>query len=218
VCRDLPQERSAIDLVRSRATPTVNGAQLIAGPSKFYVVGVAIKNEVISARLTALYTGATPGLLTGIAWHESSYRQFTSFKHPKYGLQASWPLENPATTQHPRGDFIGLMQVPFSTATAWDWYENTRKGLEVFQEHLRIARVVEDRIRAKFPDLPALTGEQRENMALAGYSGHLGKYLTDPTRQYYIPSADGRRWEENHARQQGGIDYVAITRYEIGKH
>jgi hypothetical protein len=197
------------------ASSTVNGAQLTAGPSKFYVVGVQIADPVISARLTGLYSGATTGLFKGIAWIESNYRQFASFTHPKYGVPSLWPVENYATTRAPRGKYIGLMMTPFSTATAWDWYENTLKGLQVFEEHLRIARVVEDRIRAKFPNLPALTGEQRENMALAAYSGQVVN-LTDQTRQYYIPSADGRRWEDN-PRQTGGIDYATKVRAEINK-
>ena len=148
------------------ASSTVNGAQLTAGPSKFYVVGVQIPDPVISARLVGLYAGATTGLLKGIAWIESNYRQFAPFKHPKYGVQSLWPIENYATSRAPRGKYIGLMMTPFSTPTAWDCGEHAQ-GLQVFQEHLRIARVVEDRIRAKFPNLPALTGEQRENMALA---------------------------------------------------
>ncbi len=152
------------------ASSTVNGAQLTAGPSKFYVVGVQIPDPVISARLTALYTGITPGLFKGIAMVESNYRQFKSFKHPKYGVQTFWPLENGATHKVRAGEYIGLMMVPFSTPTAWDWYENTNMGLVTFQEHLRIALVVEGRIHAKYPSLPALTEEQRENMALSTYN------------------------------------------------
>jgi len=50
---------------------------------------------------------------------------------------------------------------------------------------------------------------------LAAYSGQVVN-LTDQTRQYYIPSADGRRWEDN-PRQTGGIDYATKVRAEINK-
>ena len=92
-----------------------------------------------------MYAGATPGLLKGIAYHESTYRQFGTLKHPAYrraGAVATRELRDPAS---PKRQVIGLMMVDYSTATAWDWYENTIKGLQTLQEHLRIARVVEDR-------------------------------------------------------------------------
>src|ERR1700688_2513541 len=99
-----------------------------------YVVGSPIPNSQITTQLTNVYQpgfqGFTPNLLCHIAVQESGYAQFIT--KTLYGVSARWPVENGATSKVPAGSYIGLMQVPVTMTTAFDWVQNTIAGNGVF--------------------------------------------------------------------------------------
>ena len=183
----------------------------------FYVVGSAISATDVTARLQGLYShGATPRLLTGIAFRESSYHQFVS--RDKYGHVALWPNES----SQDGGSHVGLMQVGTGTSSgvsgaqgvknAWDWQENTKFAADLFDEKLRIAAARERRARQQNHGLRALTALEIENWAVLLY----GPYpLNGP---YYIVATqpDGSvDWAVNSAGNPLGIGYVNSIRANI---
>lgn len=168
----------------------------------FYVVGDAIPDNEITARLLALYVhGATPRLLTGIADKESTYRQFAS--RSKYDKQALWPVES-----YDGGSHIGLMQMPSTVPHAWDWLVNTQDAATLFREKLRIAASLERRTIQAHRGLRRLTAVESENMALVLYGPHAAAGLDN---QYYraVQRADGSHdWVVNTANNPGGVSYA----------
>jgi hypothetical protein len=167
---------------------------------EFYVVGVAIPNDAITARLSALYSGATFNLLTGIADEESDYRQFAA--RTLYGVNTRWPLES-----YDGGSHIGLMMVPVTFTDAWDWIANTQKGAEIFADKLATAGRIETAIRTRNPGLRVLTSSELEHMALVLYGPHGS---ADRSRQYYVPAPtpSGIDWIRNTIGNQAGVEYA----------
>lgn len=176
-----------------------------------YVVGDALSETEITARLTAVYAhGATPRLLTGIAARESTYRQFSL--RTKYGRQALWPLES----AEDGGSHIGLMQVYSSgaqgVANAWDWLENTSQAANLFDEKIRIARSLERRIIQAHRGLRKLTDIETENMALTLY-GPSAKPRLDQQYYWVTQRADGTYdWIFNTADNAAGVAYADDVR------
>jgi len=184
----------------------------------FYVVGTPIPDANVTARLVSLYAdGATPRLLTGIAYKESTYRQF--FTKTKYGKSAPWPNES-----YDGGSHVGLMQVATSGSTisgsqgvsnAWDWQANTKFGEALFREKLALALSRENAMRASRPSLRALTGVERENMALLLYGPYSSGLIL---RQYYVPApapGGGLQWVVNTNGNAAGVQYADQVRSSI---
>jgi hypothetical protein len=171
-----------------------------------YVVGTQIPDDAITERLDRLYaTGATPGLLTGIAQVESSYRQFTQMN--LYGASARWPYES-----YDGGSHIGLMQVETKLGMdyVWDWTVNTREGHRVFvADKLPPAGRNAAKIMAAHPGLPPPTGKQLEDIALVYYGEHGSDELD---QQYYTVGADPvtglPTWVVNTAGNPLGVAYA----------
>lgn len=193
---------------------------------KSYVEGpeTGIPNSTITARLDQLYPAspsytkylndgtATPNLFTGVAMHESSYRQFAAPPSDpdlfdldaNFSIAAKWPLESPT---NPSGQYIGLVQVPTTDPNAWDWTANTQSGVNIFSggssDKVQGAVTYEGDIingyKSKTTTLPAhingdgsylrnLTGLERENNALVLYSGNGCSSLSCTVNSlYYIP-------------------------------
>lgn len=173
-----------------RASATINGTQVTAGPNTAYITGTEIPNTAITDQLVSLYDGATPHLLTGIAMRESSYRQFA--QSVLYGYSGDWPLES-----YDGGSHIGLMMVPLTNADAWDWLENTVDGANLFKQKLALAQHYENLIIASHPGLPELGGVDLEKMAVLLYGPGARRSLL---KQYFIPvhpvqkSSPGSSW------------------------
>jgi len=149
----------------------------------FYVLGTTI--STISSRLLSLYSGTTYGLLYGIAYAESSYRQFSS-SETRMGVTGYWPLGNVANQYTPADKQVGLMQVSNGMAPGFDWYTNTANGATVFQSSLSIASAYSSSEQKSYPKLPALAGTMLENEALSDYGGF--------SVHYYTPNATGTAW------------------------
>src|SRR5713101_156536 len=146
----------------------------------------------ISLKLKSSYdfapTGSTtPQLLERLAFSESSYNQFISMSlmQPKTQSKCNlgvvsgmWPNESPANPQEniKAGKFIGLMQVPNSEDTAWNWVDNIAMGATGFKDFIRVAKVHETRIRNEhgFPTaVPTLSATQIEQLAVGRFKGFL---------------------------------------------
>lgn len=170
----------------------------------FYVIGVPIPDNEITTRLVGLYRGATARLMTGIVTVESAYQQFRTFT--LYNKSARWPNES-----YDGGSHMGLMQMPTTLVRAWDWLVNTRDGVRLFQEKLRVATRVERRIQRNNRGLRRLTAVERENMALVLY----GPYASaDLNQQYYVPQVSGNivDWVVNSANNPQGVSYANNVR------
>ena len=191
------------------------------------VNGIQIPNSTISAYLRNLYSnGATPDLMTGIAYKESTYQQFRQFT--LYSVNALWPNES---YDHPKtgpngGSHIGLMQMPVSLLDAWNWQTNTTDGVNLFtQTCLPEALTNELNIRRTHTGLVALTSVQRENMALVLYGPYA--HSTDLTQQYYAPSCvngtisgsscvgGNWQWIVNTAGNSLGVGYANSVRADM---
>jgi hypothetical protein len=155
------------------------------------ITGSAIPASNITARLTSLYaptnvTGYTPQLLCQIAMQESTYMQFK--KRTLYGVSALWPNENGNTPTVLAGTYIGLLQVPTSMATAFDWYSNTEKGANIFMNKIAAVLRYQNRQVARVTNLPAMSGLQIEDSALSLYGGFVDSTRKKkPALRYYIP-------------------------------
>jgi len=186
--------------VTVQATETSTTTQT-AQPISVYVVGTAIPDTDITARLVSLYGGATPNLMTGIAKRESSYTQFVT--RSLFGISALWPTESPDGGSH-----IGLMQMPVSKADAWDWQANTSDGVTLFSaSKLPAATRLANRIIASHPGLRQLNSVELEHMALVLYGPAASANLS---AQYYapVPSASGWDWAVNTTGNPNGIAYA----------
>jgi hypothetical protein len=187
--------------------PHLSGESVCNTTRTVYIVGGRIPDSEITARLQALSTGpgiVTAGLLTGIGWTETDYRQFTSQANRAYGssglyifssnaastlygMNDSWPNEGRPWSAHA----IGLMQVPLDVQTAWNWLANTSEARRIllvdkFDAVTRreFGTPTNQGMREKWDGLPLLTPKQREEMAVMLYGNH-PSFSID--KQYYIP-------------------------------
>jgi hypothetical protein len=197
------------------AAAQINGSNQAAAPNTVFITGSAIPISTITAQLTALYSGATPLLLTGIAMKESSYRQFA--RRELYGYSARWPNE-----AYDGGSHIGLMMMPVSQAHAWDWTVNAQDGADLFSSKLAVALSLEKKIVAAHSGLRAFTGIERENMALVLYGPYA--HSTSLSQQYYAPVAvpvstanprGGWEWQVNSPGNANGVAYADSVRSQI---
>jgi hypothetical protein len=166
-----------------------------------YVDGTTIPNAAIVSGLTRLYSGgATPTLLVGIAFSESSCSQFTSAYNRTYQVLGAWPLESAS------GAYVGMMQVQsISEATLFDWTANAQAGYGIFQAWLAPATSYSQQEHAQYPQLPLLSAAQLEDDALWLYAGFGG------SGHYYLPNSSGTGWVVTSA-SQSGVSYVAKVR------
>ena len=179
------------------ATATLGGHSFSASRTA-YIDGVAIPDATITDRLVTLYSsGATPHLLTGIAFQESSYRQFE--QKTLYGISGRWPIESPSPAL---GQYVGMMQVPNGMSNAFDWLTNTSQGANIFQGKLTDASNYVAGLRSQYPQLPALSGVELENEALSRYGGFLDRY--------YTVNASGNGWVTT--TREALLDYVSTIR------
>ena len=194
----------------------------------FTITGVQIADGVITTQLINLYTNngsikrATPNLMTGIAYAESSYAQFTPNNgQPGPGL---WPHESPVTEMSPRaGSHIGLMQVEVNMQVAWDWLANTQAGTTLFVNHkLATAELYLEEIQKQHTGLPHFLplSIELENMALVLYGPYAHSSLDE---QYYAPQCNGKvegssckggmwTWVVNTAGNPKGVKYADSIR------
>ncbi len=192
--------------VNAQASATLDGQPFNASVT-FYVLGPSggIPNSTITSRLLSLYTsGATPGLLTGIAEAESSYAQF--YNYSEMGFTGLWPYGNVATPNTPADSYVGLMQVSTNMLDGFDWLTNTQGGASTFQDKLTQAKSYMTTEQSQYPSLPALTGTELENVALVYYNGISGV-------EYYTPNSAGDGWAET--TNTVALNYVAKVRGSI---
>lgn len=128
-----------------------------------YITGAEIPDPTITAKLLQIYNGPTPNLMTGIAFTESSYRQFND--ETLYGQAAKWPYRT--------GSFVGLMQIPGTMDRMWDWHVNVEWAENFFSaDKAQIARSRErfyTNNNSAYPGLPQLNALQREDNTLWFY-------------------------------------------------
>jgi hypothetical protein len=186
-------------LGNATATASVTGATApVSSLILAYIDGITIPSSTIITQLRGLYSGgATPDLLADIAMQESSYSQFVS--RTLYGTAGLWPLESGGNG----GQYVGLMQVPNAMGVAFDWVQNTQAGASVFQQWLSYAQNVVSAQQASCPSLPALTGQQLENDALAYYFGS--------GAPYYVPGSGCAGWIQN-PNNPAGVNYANQVR------
>jgi hypothetical protein len=114
------------------------------------------------------------------------------------------------------GMAVGLTQVNLAPSAwpeyesfglYWDWQENASKGAAIFRDSLG---AVDRRVAAirKSPGnkLPALSQAERENWAMALYSGNLNG------KDFYVPNASRTAWIINPHLPSGAKDYVNVAR------
>jgi hypothetical protein len=164
------------------ATAIVDGATISSSVTIFVNGESGIPAQTIVNRLVALYNGVTPRLLVGIMRIETlDHDQQFYGDITKYGIKGGWPAEGGL------GGHIGLMMVPPTLATAWNWLENTKAGADAFAEKLGFTDSYVAGLRKKYKKLPDLTGVQRENDALSLYRGK---------GHYYKPNQTKDDWEQ----------------------
>ena len=190
-----------------------------------YVVGAEIPDDQITSQLTKLYKpkfgGFTPQLLCQIAEQETGglYDQFKT--RMLYGVSADWPLENFAYEKITSGIFIGLMQVPTTMATAFDWLQNTEAGNTVFEQKIAAVLRYEKKELASLHGLPNMSGPQIEDSALSFYGGFLdqsSKAKSKPALHYYIPGTIKHKpaWILNPADGLESPEGISATTYVKG--
>jgi hypothetical protein len=199
----------------NNAKATILGSVIDAPEIKSVITGTAIPNAEITSRLTTLYNGATPNLMTGIAEVESSYAQFLT--EVLYGVSANWPHESAADAVSRSGSHIGLMQMPTkSMAVAFDWLTNTSAGVNFFTKvKVPIAISVMKKIISTHSGLRLLNGVEVENMTLVLYGPFAAS--TNLTKQYYVPltTKTGWDWAVNTAGNPKGVAYADHIRASV---
>jgi hypothetical protein len=180
-----------------KASTSFQGCSL-SNATTITVTGVSIPDDTITSRLVNLYDGPTTELLCAICWNESTYMQFSN-PMTLYGRSDRWPREclaNPESDTK-AGDYIGLMQVPVSMSTAWNWRENTSLGAEVYLGKLNMADNYQTIQQTLHEGLRCFTGIERENYALskyAGYTNPLYIYNGDDSDPDWIASSNTGGW------------------------
>jgi hypothetical protein len=186
--------------INSTAQATLAGHS-VSKNRVMYVDGTQIPDTTIFSRLASLYSGATPLLLKGICFQESSFKQFV-LRSLYQVSNGRWPYENAANEATPAGTYVGLMQVPNGMANAFDWLTNTSQGAIIFQNHLGDANNYVSGLRSQYPQLPALNDVQLENETLSYYGGF--------ATRYYGVNADHTGWVVT--TRQALLDYVDTIR------
>ena len=162
-----------------------------------YVDGTSIPPATITTRLYNLYSGgATPGLLTGIATHESTYHQFVSrslYEVPN-GL---WPNES-----FGGGGFVGLMQVPNGLVDAFDWLTNTYQGLSTLEGKYPTVQSWVSGLRSQYPSLPDLSPTQYEDNEMVLYAGY--NATQNPNLYIWQANSNHDGWTDAAAQANGG--------------
>ena len=196
------------------------------------IAGTEIKDSTITARLYDLYannsslTKPTPGLLTGIAQHESSYQQFGREAKTQGTIVVNQDCPGISDDRWPKesddgGSHIGLMQVPTTNEDAWDWLQDTQSGWHIFvNDKLAAARRNASRIRRHHPGLRPLNETELENMAVLLYGPFApkGSLRVKLRRQYYTVESDSAgtpTWVKNTANNPEGVAYVDQVRAKI---
>jgi hypothetical protein len=137
--------------------------------------------------------------MTGIScWESEGYWQF-SHRNILYDDVGNnlWPFES-----NDGGSHIGLMQVPTTMNTAWDWKTNTYDGVVnwFINQKLPFSHSYVDRVRVAHPGLRDLTPVEHENNALILYGEH-----ASATQHYYEPNSDFTDWIINTAGNPDGV-------------
>ena len=156
----------------------------------FYVLGTQIPNSTIGIQLYYLYSsGATQGLLTGIAMHESGYAQFHNYA--EMGLTGLWPYGNQVTGPGASLDsYVGLMQVPNGMADGFNWYKDTQDGYSTLEGKVGTVQNWVSGLRNQYPNLPDLSPTQYEDNELVLYAG-------DGQADYvWAPNSSDTGWAE----------------------
>ena len=205
---------STIGQTSNYSTPVGDGGELFLTASALlsgqhftvnytvYVDGTVIPPGTITSRLVGLYSGVTTGLLTGIAWVESSYQQFVS--RSLYQVPGGlWPYET-AT-----GAYVGLMQVPNSRLNAFDWMTNTSQGLSIFNSKYSTVQTYVSNLQSQHSGLPNLSGSQYEDNQLILYGG----WWTSNSSYYWVPNSTYAAWVQN--TSSPGYSYVNNVRNNI---
>ena len=209
------------------ATVTVPGSSSQRIVGKLFVDGVVIPPDTIKSRLAFLYqgTGRTPNLMMGIARQETQAQQFGNFSNefPLFGRVGRWPFQSyrdpKSAWPYGGGSHIGIMQPETSMAMAYDWELNTSYGVAFFLgQKMTFANLYETRMRAKFPNLPALTVTQKESNALV-YYGPASVPARLPcstcpdgiTGPYWVPNRSRSGWMVTDKNPEGK-DYVEKVR------
>ena len=187
-----------------------------------YVSGSTIPPNVITSRLLELYdmpaTLCTEKIVCGICFTESTYKQFKSFTIN--GINANWPTEcyevkKDGVIKVRKGEYIGLMQVPFSQSNAWNWKDNTQAGIDVWNTKVNLALEREDWQKGEHPDIRDLTPIERENMALACYGGfqnYLYIWNNNETNPDWMENPNCCKKDDNGNITMTGMQYVNTVR------
>ena len=142
---------------------------------------------------------ATPTLLVQIAEDESRWLQFCTVgstcqlksQQAIYGSNGPWPVEGKLVMPEDGSDptlHIGLMQVPLTQDTAWNWVKNAGAGQQTFDNKFAYVRNAVKKIRGNRPGLRDLTPYEYENMALLQYGESPGRKYGN---FYYVAACDG---------------------------
>jgi hypothetical protein len=106
-----------------------------------------------------------------------------------FGQSGYWPTENGATASVGAGQYIGLMQVPNTMSTAYDWINNTMTAGNIYAMKYPAVLSYQQSQQAQ-PGcgiLPPMTEAQLELEALSWYSNNQGNRKN--LRPYLIPNA-----------------------------
>jgi len=192
-----------------QASGTTHGVTCDPKTVTAYVVGTAIPNDTIIARVKNLYdpdqelTQAekdkladlnwTDGICWGIIVKESSTMQFYNQTVENYPVERM-PYVSDDDLNGKYGDdndgsHVGLMQVVTTKARAWDWQVNTAYGVGFYEEKLSIALNHWQNVKDSYPDATKWTAQQLEDNT----SGH---YRFGTGRGWYLIWGDeGKEWD-----------------------
>jgi hypothetical protein len=217
-------------------------ATVLNGPSgsntitaTIYVVGTAMPAATLTQTLSGLYSGPTFGLMTGIAYRESTYQQFiqptvdtpscNAITSDAYhlGKVAAWPHED--CTYH--GSHIGLMMIPTARIynqarygfdamrDGYSWIKNVQDGVNFFNgDKTAIAHQLESLWMKLNPQLPALTPAQIEQDIVVEYGDFPAIFSvsqqTITKGAYWVPdpNTNNMSWRENEQGNPGGTAYA----------
>jgi len=193
--------------VSVNASTTIHGTSCEATAVHFTITGVPIPDATITERLKTLYDpepGGTESICCGIASVESSYIQFKS--RTLYGRNDRWPHES-----YDGGTHIGLMQVVTTFSRAWDWFENTGDGVDLYEANIQQSHNHVNNIRAQHAGLRDLTAVEHENNASSIY--RMGNVY------YYRWNGDEENpdWEVN-TDNPTGVAYANEVRERAGRY
>jgi hypothetical protein len=202
-----------------------------------YVLGTSMPHDTVTQMLNGLYSGPTFGLMTGIAYHESTYQQFiepgidtppcNAANSNAYQLgpngQGPWPHED--CKYH--GSHVGLMMIPTDTIynqqrygfdamrDGYSWIKDAQDGVNFFNgDKTAIAHQLEQLWMKLHPQLPALTPAQIEKDIVVEYGDSPARFnsrtQTITMGAYWVPdpSTNNTTWMENKQGNPGGWAYA----------